>query len=119
MTDRGDASGTGYWSPTPGTYADQVLSIIDSSRDWSDVLPTVLGPLDSAGEWRGAVVGPGTGDNMAAAMGVGLAHRRRGDLGRHLRYGVRRLRHADRRLRPVTSPGSPTPPVGSCRSSAR
>ena len=34
--------------------------------------PCVLGPLESAGEWNGAVVGPGTGDNMAAAMGVGL-----------------------------------------------
>ena len=36
------------------------------------MLPRVLGPLESAGEWKGAVVGPGTGDNMAAAMGVGL-----------------------------------------------
>jgi xylulokinase len=71
-TDRGDASGTGYWSPRSGSYSDEVLALIDSQRDWSDLLPRVLGPLETAGEWRGAVVGPGTGDNMAAAMGVGL-----------------------------------------------
>jgi xylulokinase len=72
VTDRGDASGTGYWSPTTGAYCYDVLSIIDAGRDWSEALPSVLGPLESAGEWRGSVVGPGTGDNMAAAMGVGL-----------------------------------------------
>ena len=37
------------------------------------MVPAVLGPGDVAGEWRGAVVGPGTGDNMAGALGVGLA----------------------------------------------
>ena len=47
--------------------------------DWEAALPTVLGPLEAAGEWgdAGAVVGPGTGDNMAAALGLGL---RPGDL---------------------------------------
>ncbi len=71
-TDRGDASGTGYWSPATGTYLDDVLAIVDRDRDWSAVLPTVLGPYESAGAFGGAVVGPGTGDNMAAALGVGL-----------------------------------------------
>jgi xylulokinase len=32
----------------------------------------VLGPLDGAGEWHGALVAAGTGDNMAGALGVGL-----------------------------------------------
>jgi len=32
----------------------------------------VLGPVDAAGQWNGATVGPGTGDNMAAALGIGL-----------------------------------------------
>jgi xylulokinase len=71
-TDRGDASGTGYWSPATGTYRDDVLALIDADRDWSSELPSVLGPMDTAGSWNGAVVAPGTGDNMAAALGVGL-----------------------------------------------
>ncbi|MFK8022770.1 MAG: xylulokinase [Ilumatobacter sp.] len=70
-TDRGDASGTGYWAPSTGTYLWEVLAAI-ADRDWSDVVPRVLGPLDAAGEWRGALVAPGTGDNMAAALGIGL-----------------------------------------------
>ena len=72
VTDRGDASGTGYWSPFANSYRYDLLEIIDNDRDWVGSLPTVLGPLDSAGEWHGAVVGPGTGDNMAAALGLGL-----------------------------------------------
>jgi len=71
-TDRGDASGTGYWSPSQGTYRFELLELVDDRRDWSQMVPEVLGPLDLAGEWNGAVVAPGTGDNMAAAMGVGL-----------------------------------------------
>lgn len=71
-TDRGDASGTGYWSPTTGEYQWDILDLIDSDRDWPSIVPTVLGPLDAAGTWNGMVVGPGTGDNMAAALGVGL-----------------------------------------------
>lgn len=72
VTDRGDASGTGYWSPARGEYCWDVLAMVDAERDWSTVVPTVLGPGDPAGEWNGAVVGPGTGDNMATALGLGL-----------------------------------------------
>jgi xylulokinase len=36
-------------------------------------VPTVLGPTEVAGDWNGVVVAPGTGDNMAAALGLGLA----------------------------------------------
>ncbi|MFN3254583.1 MAG: xylulokinase [Ilumatobacter sp.] len=71
-TDRGDASGTGYWSPSTGSYRWDLLGLVDEARDWSDVVPEVLAPMQSAGSWRDAVVGPGTGDNMAAALGVGL-----------------------------------------------
>jgi len=71
-TDRGDASGTGYWSPSTGDYRYDVLEIVDPQRDWTSAVPTVLGPMDRAGEWNGSVVAPGTGDNMAAALGVGL-----------------------------------------------
>ena len=72
VTDRGDASGTGYWSPATGEYRYDLLSIVDRDRDWSSALPIVLGPSEAAGVWRGALVGPGTGDNMAGALGIGL-----------------------------------------------
>ena len=72
VTDRGDASGTGYWSAASGEYCWDLLAIIDKDRDWSDVVPRVLGPTDAAGTWKGAVVAAGTGDNMAAALGLGL-----------------------------------------------
>ena len=71
-TDRGDASGTGYWSAASGSYRPELLALVDADRDWSGAVPTVLGPGDAAGEWNGAIVGPGTGDNMAGALGVGL-----------------------------------------------
>jgi xylulokinase len=73
VTDRGDASGTGYWSAAEGEYRWDVLGIVDGDRDWRTAVPRVLGPLEPAGTWRGAVVAPGTGDNMAAALGMGLA----------------------------------------------
>ena len=72
-TDRGDASGTGYWSPSTGEYRWDVLEVIDRERDWGDVVPTVLDPLAIAGRWDGIDVAVGTGDNMAAALGLGLA----------------------------------------------
>lgn len=72
VTDRGDASGTGYWSPGDGRYRYDLLAIVDSTRDWSTTLPTVCDPIDVVGEWNGVTVGPGTGDNMAAALGLGV-----------------------------------------------
>jgi xylulokinase len=78
-TDRGDASGTGYWSPREGRYRDDILRLVSADIDWAGALPKVLAPDDVAGEWVGAgsQVAPGTGDNMAAALGLGL---RPGDL---------------------------------------
>ena len=73
-TDRGDASGTGYWSPTEGGYRFDLLAIVDKEKDWDQAVPTVLDPFEAAGEWAacGAAVAPGTGDNMAAALGLGV-----------------------------------------------
>jgi xylulokinase len=79
-TDRGDASGTGWWSPAHGTYRTDLLDLVDAAMDWPAMLPEVLGPSDPAGHWPdagGALVAAGTGDNMAAALGLGL---RPGDL---------------------------------------
>ena len=61
-TDRGDASGTGYWSPTTGEYRYDLLEIVDRDLDWASALPPV----------RDAARALGTGDNMAAALGLGL-----------------------------------------------
>jgi xylulokinase len=71
-TDRGDASGTGYWSAATGEYRPELLALVDPDRDWSGIVPTVLGPTEVAGEWHRVTVGPGTGDNMAGALAVGL-----------------------------------------------
>jgi xylulokinase len=78
-TDRGDASGTGYWSPRQGRYREDLLELVGGGIDWSTALPEVLAPDGVAGEWAstGAAVAAGTGDNMAAALGLGL---RPGDL---------------------------------------
>ncbi len=73
VTDRGDASGTGYWSPASGEYRWDALRIVDANRDWPHVVPRVAAPMETVGEWRGAKVACGTGDNMAAALGMGLA----------------------------------------------
>jgi xylulokinase len=67
-TDRGDASGTGYWDPAHGTYQD---AIIEQAFGRLLHTPRVLEPAEAAGESpEGCVVGPGTGDNMAAALGL-------------------------------------------------
>lgn len=73
VTDRGDASGTGYWSPATGEYRWDVLALIDAQRDWSDVVPRVAAADEIVGHWGDAKVAVGTGDNMAAALGLGLA----------------------------------------------
>jgi xylulokinase len=73
VTDRGDASGTGYWSPAAGEYRWDLLKIIDADRDWSSVVPRVAAAGEVVGEWNGARVACGTGDNMAAALGLGLS----------------------------------------------
>jgi xylulokinase len=68
-TDRGDASGTGYWSPRTGAYRGDVVELAFGRLP---ALPRVLAPNAVAGEHRdGAVVAAGTGDNMAAALGLG------------------------------------------------
>jgi xylulokinase len=75
VTDRGDASGTGYWSPAESRYrVDLLEELVNAAVDWEGALPEVLSPHAAAGEWTptGALVGAGTGDNMAAALGLGL-----------------------------------------------
>jgi xylulokinase len=96
-TDRGDASGTGYWSPATGSYRLDLLRMA-AGKDLG--VPEVLAPRAGAGAVRqpvdaavgagsgdqgifegaaifdGAAIpdirlGAGSGDNAAAALGVG------------------------------------------------
>lgn len=68
-TDRGDASGTGYWSATDGYRDDLVRMAFGRSLG----TPRVAGPAEVVGHTPdGAVLAAGTGDNMAAALGLGL-----------------------------------------------
>lgn len=67
-TDRSDASGTGYFSTATGTYLPEVLEKV---LGHVPVLPAVAGSLEAAGKMpAGAIIGPGAGDNAAAALGV-------------------------------------------------
>ena len=72
VTDRGDASGTGYWSPAEGKWRLDLLGIVDGEKDWERCLPEVVGPTEPVRRSGGTVVAPGTGDNMAAALGLAL-----------------------------------------------
>jgi xylulokinase len=70
-TDRGDASGTGWFDPVSDAYRRDLVSL---GLGHDAVLPAVLGPREVAGEATvlapGALVAAGTGDNMAAALGL-------------------------------------------------
>jgi xylulokinase len=68
-TDRSDASGTMYWSAATNQYRPDLLEL-----GFGRVIgtPEVLGPTGVAGHLRnGTPLGPGAGDNAAAALGTG------------------------------------------------
>jgi len=70
VTDRGDASGTGYWSPATGDYR---LDLLERALGRRVEVPRVLAPDEPAGVTpNGVLVAPGTGDNMGAALGLGV-----------------------------------------------
>lgn len=97
VTDRSDASGTGYWSPASGAYDLELFALAlgrpareaDPAPDHLNnsgvpaavLLPRVLGPgmsttIDAEtpelrGSRAGVLVGAGAGDNAAAALGLG------------------------------------------------
>ncbi|UCN14223.1 xylulokinase [Cellulomonas iranensis] len=73
VTDRSDASGTGYWSPFTEDYRTDLLELALGS---TPRLPRVLtaneaGPVAPGFALR-PVLGPGAGDNAAAALALGL-----------------------------------------------
>jgi xylulokinase len=88
VTDRADASGTGYFSPREGRWQPDLLALASPSADWTARLPAVRSPTEPAGRAsrdaievlglrEDVVVGPGTGDQYASALGLGV---REGDV---------------------------------------
>lgn len=99
VTDASDASGTAYFNPSTGRYDFDLFSTASGAEareatgsaagsaagasNFSPstkrahapvILPRVLGPHESAGHTvEGILVGPGAGDNAAAALGLGVA----------------------------------------------
>src|SRR5262249_29743072 len=70
VTDRGDASGTGYFSPAAGRWRPRIRR---AALGPPPRLPRIAGPCETVGEAAaGPVLAAGTGDNMGAALGLGL-----------------------------------------------
>lgn len=65
VTDRSDASGTGYYDGT-----DYRLDLLERGFGRTAALPRVLGPSGSVTGPGGIVVGAGAGDNAAAGLGA-------------------------------------------------
>ncbi len=83
VTDRSDASGTGYFSADTGAWRTAILVDTIARREWAPLLPHVLGPDEAAGTLTsdaaealglddGVVVAAGGGDQHLAAQGIGL-----------------------------------------------
>ncbi len=70
FTDRGDASGTGYFATAEGRGRHDLL---ERALGHAADLPRIVAPGAVAAETaRGAVLAGGTGDNMGAALGMAL-----------------------------------------------
>jgi len=70
VTDRGDASGTGYFSTAHSRWLPEVAA---AALGHQPGLPRIAKPAEVVGETAaGAVLAPGTGDNMGAALGLSL-----------------------------------------------
>lgn len=71
FTDRSDASGTGYFSPTSNTYRKDLLAI--ALKDKREIYLPKIAKFDGfAGETtQGIPIAAGAGDNAAAGFGIG------------------------------------------------
>lgn len=70
VTDRGDASGTLYFSAKTDEYH---LDLLEMGLGHACGVPRVAAPNEVVGRTgSGMIVGPGTGDNMGAALGLGV-----------------------------------------------
>lgn len=69
-TDRGDASGTGFWSAATGEWRPDLVELALGRQA---ALPDVLAPAEPAGHTpEGLLISAGTGETMAAAFGLGV-----------------------------------------------
>jgi xylulokinase len=69
-TDRSDASGTGYFSSELGTYLPEIMELAAGKQL---LVPRVVGIYEQSGVTpSGVSIGPGMGDNAAAAFGLGM-----------------------------------------------
>jgi xylulokinase len=70
VTDRGDASGTGYYFPARNQWLPDVAA---AALGHEVTLPRVARPAEIIGQTPGGVpLSAGSGDNMSAALGLGL-----------------------------------------------
>ncbi len=85
VTERGGASGTGYFNPATNQWLPELASLAVPGIGWREILPRIIASGEAAGKvtaaadlggLEGAIVGAGTGDNMTAALGLSA---RRGD----------------------------------------
>ncbi|GAB3924994.1 xylulokinase [Microlunatus endophyticus] len=68
VTDRGDASGTGYFDAESNRYRHD---LVERALGHDVRLPRVAGPYELIGRTRsGLAIAPGTGDNMAGALAL-------------------------------------------------
>jgi xylulokinase len=81
VTERGGGSGTGYLDPFENRWDGPLAGLAAPGLDWDRLLPRIIGSSDASGEVQahpgleglaGAVVGAGSGDNMTAALGLGI-----------------------------------------------
>ncbi|MCZ3378155.1 xylulokinase [Rhizobium sp. AG207R] len=85
-TERGISSGTGYFNPFKDSWDYSLAELAVPGIDWQSVLPDIIGSAEVSGPVQrieglemleGAAVGAGSGDNMTAALGMGI---RKGDV---------------------------------------
>ncbi len=117
-TDRSDASGTGYWSPSTGEYDRELFSGARARRRSTrraQVLPRVLGPGDAAGE-----IHPGARLRGSAPASLAQARQDRPEPGGIQPGRIRapdparrrRRRQRRRRARPRREPGDVVVSIG-------
>lgn len=77
VTDRSDASGTGYFNSKSNTYLPEVIEFcigrqiqLPEVAEWNEPVGEVMHDLAGG---AGCLIGPGMGDNAGAALGLDLA----------------------------------------------
>ena len=77
VTDRSDASGTGYFNPTTNDYIEEIIEFCIGKQiklprvaKWNETVGEVIPELAGG---PGCAIGAGMGDNAGAAMGLALA----------------------------------------------